>query len=85
MSESGPTAVATPDTAPGGAAASPFASGERDRLVIVGMGCRFPGGASSPGQLWELVSGGRDAMAGFPADRGWDEEVYDPDPDAAGK
>jgi len=56
-----------------------------DQLAIVGIGCRFPGGASSPARLWDLVIGGGDAIADFPADRGWPRDVYDSDAEAAGK
>ncbi|KPI28843.1 6-deoxyerythronolide-B synthase, 3-oxoacyl-(acyl-carrier-protein) reductase, partial [Actinobacteria bacterium OV450] len=57
-----------------------------DQIAIVAMSCRLPGGVTSPEDLWQLVVEGRDAVSGFPVDRGWDvENVYDPEPGVPGK
>ncbi|WP_439145591.1 type I polyketide synthase [Streptomyces canus] len=57
-----------------------------DPVVIVGMGCRFPGGVRSPEDLWGLLVAGGDGVSGFPVDRGWDvESFYDPEPGRVGK
>ncbi|OQS19279.1 hypothetical protein B0T44_14725, partial [Nocardia donostiensis] len=55
-------------------------------IAIVGIGCRFPGGASTPEGLWQLLVEEREAFSPFPDDRGWDlANLFDDDPDAVGR
>jgi acyl transferase domain-containing protein len=57
---------------------------KREGIAIVGMGCRFPGGVTSPQGYWQLLENGVDAITEVPASR-WDlEEFYDVDPDTPG-
>ncbi|QBI54874.1 type I polyketide synthase [Streptomonospora litoralis] len=75
-----------PVPAPVPASAAAGASGDTDDPVaVVAMSCRLPGGVRSPEDLWELLLQGRDAIGGFPTDRGWPHDIYDPDPGRAGK
>ncbi|MEO6089060.1 MAG: SDR family NAD(P)-dependent oxidoreductase [Umezawaea sp.] len=56
-----------------------------DPIAIVAMNCRYPGGISSPDELWALLTDGGDAISEFPVDRGWDlGALYDPDPERSG-
>ncbi|WP_293097441.1 type I polyketide synthase [Moorena sp. SIOASIH] len=54
-------------------------------IAIIGMGCRFPGGANDPSKYWSLLQGGRDAISQVPPQR-WDVNAYyEPDSVAPGK
>ncbi|MCB9450591.1 MAG: SDR family NAD(P)-dependent oxidoreductase [Anaerolineaceae bacterium] len=58
---------------------------QHEAIAIVGMGCRFPGGADTPAAYWELLREGRDAVTEIPAGR-WDVPAYyDADSNAPGK
>ncbi len=54
-------------------------------IAVIGMGCRFPLGANSPGAFWSLLRDGVDAVREIPPQR-WDiDAYYDADPDVPGK
>lgn len=54
-------------------------------IAIIGMGCRFPGGANAPEAFWQLLDKGIDAITEVPAER-WDiNAYYDPNPGKPGK
>jgi acyl transferase domain-containing protein len=57
----------------------------REPIAIVGMGCRFPGGANDPETFWKLLSDGVDAIREVPEDRWLLRAYYHPDPTRRGK
>ena len=58
---------------------------KREPIAIVGMGCRFPGGADSPEEFWRVLRDGVDTISEVPPDR-WDlESIYDSEPGKPGK
>lgn len=58
---------------------------KREPVAIVGMSCRFPGGANSLEAFWDLLEEGRDGITEVPSDR-WDiDAFYDDDADTPGK
>ncbi|MFJ9847682.1 beta-ketoacyl synthase N-terminal-like domain-containing protein, partial [Kitasatospora sp. NPDC101155] len=79
------------DLAGAGTEATPAAGAETrphaadEPIAIVGMACRYPGGAATPEDLWRLLADGADTVTGLPTDRGWDiEHLYDPEPGKEG-
>ena len=54
-------------------------------IAIIGVGCRFPGGADDPEAFWRLLRDGVDAVGEVPEGR-WDVSAYfSPDPHEPGK
>jgi acyl transferase domain-containing protein/acyl-CoA synthetase (AMP-forming)/AMP-acid ligase II/acyl carrier protein len=61
------------------------ARSEAEPIAIIGIGCRFPGGADGPQEYWRLLSDGRDAVTEVPADRWRVQDLFDEDPATPGK
>ncbi|NLF25893.1 MAG: type I polyketide synthase [Deltaproteobacteria bacterium] len=54
-------------------------------LAIIGIGCRFPGGANGAASFWRFLKEGRDGIVEVPADRWNADAYYSPLVDAPGK
>ena len=59
--------------------------GANEPIAIIGMGCRFPGGAIDPDAYWQSLCNGTDAVSAIPEERWSVEACYDPQRDASGK
>ena len=58
---------------------------QKERIAIVGVGCRFPGGVNCADSLWRLLIEGREAIVEIPRDRWNIERYYDAQSGVAGK
>lgn len=53
-------------------------------IAVVGMACKFPGGASSPSKLWDMVAKKQSGRCEIPKSRMNVDAFYHPDPDRNG-
>jgi 3-oxoacyl-(acyl-carrier-protein) synthase/SAM-dependent methyltransferase/acyl carrier protein len=56
-----------------------------ESIAIIGMGLRFPGNASTPEALWNVLATGVDTVTEIPGSRWALEQFFDADADAPGK
>lgn len=68
----GDEAVADVAETPGAAVTTHDAADDGDRVAIVGLGCRLPGGVNGPDDLWKLLLDARDAVGEVPEGR-WEQ------------
>jgi acyl transferase domain-containing protein/aryl carrier-like protein len=57
----------------------------RDPIALVGIGCRFPGGANDPASFWRLLVEGMNAVTEVPVGRWNKKSFYDPETGKPGK
>ena len=55
-----------------------------DPIAVVGVGCRFPGGANTPSKLWDVLCEGRDLWSEPPQSRFNIGSFHDSNPEAHG-
>ncbi|WP_272933128.1 type I polyketide synthase [Actinacidiphila reveromycinica] len=73
-------AEAVPEAPAAPAAPTPAAATGDDPVVIVAMGCRYPGDVRDPDGFWRMLATGTDAIGDFPRDREWPlDQLYDAD------
>ncbi len=57
----------------------------KEPVAVIGMACRFPGGAENPGLFWELLTEKRDAITEVDNNRWSKDYYYHPNHKAPGK
>jgi len=57
----------------------------KESIAVIGMACRFPGGANSPDLYWDLLKSGRDAISEVPASRWRSSDYLSEDRSAPGR
>src|SRR6187431_553303 len=57
----------------------------KERIAIIGVGCRFPGGVNDTRSLWKLLIEGREGVVEVPSDRWNVDRYYDEEPGIVGK
>ncbi len=58
---------------------------DAEPIAILGMGCRFPGGAKDPDRFWKLLTDKVDAVREVPEDRWSSRTYFSPPPHKPGK
>lgn len=58
---------------------------EKETISVIGMGCRFPGGANNLETFWDLLVNNHSAISDIPTDRWNVEDYYSNDQEEAGK
>ncbi|EFW98603.1 phenolpthiocerol synthesis polyketide synthase ppsa [Grosmannia clavigera kw1407] len=53
-------------------------------IAVVGLSCRFPGDATSPSRLWDMLSAGKSARSPIPKDKFNVDAFFHPNPDCNG-
>ncbi|MGC4068671.1 MAG: polyketide synthase [Polyangiaceae bacterium] len=56
-----------------------------EKIAIIGMGCRFPGGANDPETFWSNLKSGKDCITEIPPNRYGTNTVYSSFKDKPGK
>ncbi|MBF0558174.1 MAG: AMP-binding protein, partial [Nitrospirae bacterium] len=59
--------------------AGPDSAKDNDLVAVIGLGCRFPGGADSPDKFWQILQSGIDTVTEIPAARWNADQYYRPD------